>query len=276
MIKVDDKLIKTFSFPGGERQVIIPFLDRRNQTVRVTSLIYNSDDIMDLLLTINAIKNQDLTKKISLTIPYFPYARQDRVCNFGEPFGARMMLTLINSLNCSEVIVYDPHSEVIEDKLMESTIITKNKLLCDSLVEKLIVDRNLSIISPDAGASYEVDLFRTELSTKSQTYIDLFKCQKTRDLQTGNIIGINVPNRIKNKNCIIIDDICDGGRTFIEIAKKIFEKSENVDLYLYVTHGIFSKGLTQLKEYFLKIICYHTFLKEGTYDSEVLTVLRKF
>ena len=99
------------------------------------------------------------------------------------------------------------------------------------------------IICPDAGARKRIDTIAKEVQTDKVIYFN-----KKRDLLTGNILGIDSEyQNFKNKKCIIIDDICDGGRTFIEIAKYL--KSYDADeIILYITHGIFSKGLECLKE----------------------------
>ena len=58
---------------------------------------------------------------------------------------------------------------------------------------------------------------------------------------------------------IIIDDICDGARTFINIAKAIREKQKDCELYLIVTHGIFSAGFGELSQYFDGIYCTNSY-----------------
>ena len=65
---------------------------------------------------------------------------------------------------------------------------------------------------------------------------------------------------------MIVDDICDGGQTFIELAKAL-EKQGAHQIFLYVTHGIFSKGLDTLKVYFSGVYCYHSLSNSFNYDS---------
>jgi ribose-phosphate pyrophosphokinase len=71
---------------------------------------------------------------------------------------------------------------------------------------------------------------------------------------------------------LILDDICDGGRTFSELAKQL-QVQHAGDIYLYVTHGIFSQGLAALKPHFKHVYCYHTMLPTDAIDSSFLTVL---
>ena len=107
------------------------------------------------------------------------------------------------------------------------------------------------LVSPDAGSNKKIfDL------AKSIGYTDeIIRCDKLRDITTGKIIETIVyKDNLYGKDAIIVDDILDGGKTFIEIAKIL--KQKNVGkIYLVVTHGIFSAGYTQLGEYFEQIYC---------------------
>jgi ribose-phosphate pyrophosphokinase len=73
-------------------------------------------------------------------------------------------------------------------------------------------------------------------------------------------------------NLIILDDICDGGQTFVELAKHLKAQGAKA-IYLYITHGIFSKGLSVLKQHFEHVYCYHTMLKAAEIDRDFLTIL---
>ena len=75
---------------------------------------------------------------------------------------------------------------------------------------------------------------------------------KVRDLKTGNILRTEIPvlDQHNNLKYVIVDDICDGGRTFIELAKVIKDSRPTAKIYLVVTHGIFSVGFDFLVQYF--------------------------
>jgi len=79
---------------------------------------------------------------------------------------------------------------------------------------------------------------------------------KVRDIVSGNIVKTQLPKLFLSdiEQIIIIDDICDGGRTFIELAKVIKEQT-NIPIYLIVTHGIFSAGLYELSKHIDGIFC---------------------
>jgi ribose-phosphate pyrophosphokinase len=266
-IKVNNKVINCFNFSGGECHVSIADI-AIDGTVNISADLYNSDDVMRLIMTVDAIRQIIADANIHLKIPYFPYARQDRVCNFGEAFAAQVMTKLINSLKCASVTVYDPHSQVIEELLDNCIVITQAQIVENSQLGATIKARNLTLLSPDAGASRKTQ----QLSEKLKT--DAIYCTKVRDPKTGQIMTTQIPKGVSGQDFIIIDDICDGGRTFIELAKTLQSAGAN-KLYLYVTHGIFSKGLEVLKPYFSHVFCYHCFLQSEVIDTEFLTIIKR-
>ena len=100
---------------------------------------------------------------------------------------------------------------------------------------------------------------------------NIIYAQKVRNSQTGEIVETRLEKEAIAQDCIIVDDICDGGRTFIELAKVLKSKGAK-DIYLYVTHGIFSKGIEVLREHFNHIYCYHLINYKGNIDNNFLTV----
>ena len=108
-IYVNGKEIESSIFPGGECHVKIPH-EELGDITKVLGVLWESDDIMKLILTISAIRQIKNTTRIFLNLPYFPYGRQDRVCNKGEAYSVQVMKKLVNSLNCEKVEIYHPHS----------------------------------------------------------------------------------------------------------------------------------------------------------------------
>jgi len=85
------------TFPGGERHVQLPESGGQLSTADITLCFQSSDDLIDLLLLINAFHHRYGDITISLTIPYLPYARQDRVCAKGQAFSLEVIAQLIKS-----------------------------------------------------------------------------------------------------------------------------------------------------------------------------------
>ncbi len=208
----------TSIFPGGEVHVIVT-----KPSVQVKAIIKNSEDIMRLLLLNDALKRMGYFIN-ELYIPYFPYARQDRVCNKGEALSVKVMADLINTLGVTKVLILDPHSDVLMP-LLDRCVVTKPDLT-SVIGDKLVV-------CPDAGAEKRI------LKLK-RPYV---MATKVRDVETGDILETRLYGDVEGRDCIIVDDICDGGRTFIELAKVLKAAGANT-VDLYVTHGIFSKGMS--------------------------------
>jgi ribose-phosphate pyrophosphokinase len=269
-IIVNGKPIKQFNFNGGECHVSIAGIPlyNRNQN-EVVAFLKSSDEIMRLLMTVNAIREVDPSAEIALVITYFPYARQDRVCNEGEAFSVKVMAGLINGLDCESVSIVDPHSNVTLNHLALPHEITQTNIIDNTIIGNLIKYQSLTLVAPDAGATNKVKDLAYELD-RGAVY-----CTKDRDPATGQILDTHIPDNVGGKNYIIIDDICDGGRTFIELAK-LFKENGAGKMSLYVTHGIFSKGLDVLREHFDHVYCYHTFLELTSEDREFVTVIEEY
>lgn len=231
--------IDTFTFPGGEEHVRLDaaaLYDAQKFVIKVR--LKNSTDIMRLLLATDALKRATLNRvPLELEIPYFPYARQDRVCVEGEPLSAAVMASLINMQGYSKVTVWDVHSDVSPAlvnnlfNIPQVAIITHCEALSSQLTAKQIL-----LVSPDAGASKKT-------AKIAQVYgVDVIQGQKIRDPKNGAIIKTEIQGDVCGKRVLIVDDICDGGRTFIELAKRLKQEGAE-EIMLFVTHGIFSNGL---------------------------------
>lgn len=236
---------KTFTFPGGEIGIkfnmedykfSIPHSDGKNQFI--VSRIQNSDDIMQLVMVKNALDNfnKAFYYKTHLIMPYVPYARQDRVCVNGEPFSLKAFATIINSLGFASVKVFDPHSDVVAGVINNVQVVSQLHIIC-MYQDFFKVGASGIFVSPDAGANK-----KTAELAKYFSHGRFIRADKLRDLATGEIKETIVyDNDLTGLSVIIADDICDGGRTFIELAKVLKSKGAS-KVTLYVTHGIFSKG----------------------------------
>jgi len=253
MILVSGHYCNFWTFPGGERNVKITvkeeyedYYNGDDVVISIQCMFKNSDDIIDLLLVNNALRNMYGTSvPIYLHIKYFPFARQDRVMTEGEPFALQVFADLIKSCNFHEVTTWDAHSDVLagmfpSGKLKIAPQHELMHLILDDRLYDLKEEKKTAVlISPDAGALKKIYKLAKELE------IGVVEAKKVRDVATGEITRteINVDEFRADDEAWIIDDICDGGRTFIELAKVIRAGGYQGKLRLFVTHGIFSKGL---------------------------------
>ncbi len=244
------------SFPGGERHVRLPMADieakQGEQTHREWILranVYTPADIMDLLLTTDAVRRiLQAGSVLRLEMPYIPYARQDRVAVEGEPLSIKVFASLINSMGFDSVTVWDPHSDV-------STALINNVYVApaaDRMVTAMgakgsaYLLRECAFVAPDVGACKRV----TKLANMFKT--DVVCADKVRDPVSGALSGTVIRGDLPQRPLLVVDDICDAGGTFIQLAKALREKTDR-PLYLYVTHGLFTKGVAPLKACYDKV-----------------------
>jgi ribose-phosphate pyrophosphokinase len=232
--------IPSFIFNGGEISVKIDTEAFEKQGlsydhVYLKAKLTSANDIMELLNVENALRNLGV-ENISVFIPYLPYGRQDRVCNVGESFSLQVMARLINSCNFKKVIIADPHSDVTPALINNVVVLEQDVLVSDFLGRAL--EQDMMLVAPDAGAIKKIAKVCKRVG-KSR----FLRADKLRDLSTGNILEtvLHGNEDLTGKTVLIVDDICDGGYTFIKLAEVLKEKGA-AKVLLYVTHGIFSKG----------------------------------
>ena len=118
--------VEQFTFPGGEVGVKLSSSVRGLKTLTIKAWLKNSEDVMALLMTVDAMRRQNSLVDINLILAYVPYARQDRVCNDGEALSISVFAQLINSCDFRVVIITDPHSDV-------TPALIKNSRICSQI-----------------------------------------------------------------------------------------------------------------------------------------------
>lgn len=246
MIKVDGVEVRNWKFPAGEVGVQVE--DRPYFDFKVSAWLSDSDSILQLMNVRNALENIDPTRECTLDLKYLPYAQQDRVCEPGESLSVKVMANIINSLNFSEVTVWDCHSDVgvaLIDRCVHIPVWRLFKMHHAWHNLRHHIKQGTVLVSPDAGANKKVRKVAQVLGGAKMITAD-----KTRDTKTGEITGtyLNIGEMgeyCQQKHFLIIDDICVGGGTFIPLAQELKANGANT-VNLYVTHGIFSRGVQTL------------------------------
>jgi ribose-phosphate pyrophosphokinase len=209
-----------------------------------------------MLLLVNACRNVMRGVGLRLRIPYFPAARQDRVMTEGEPFALQVMANLIKSCNFYEIEVWDPHSDVLAGIFEPGVLLVKPQHeLALKFLTKYEGSHKAALVSPDAGALKKIHKLAKALN------LPVVEASKTRDVSTGEITGVSIPNHDYVDTYIIADDICDGGRTFIELGEVLRRLQPEAERVLYVTHGLFSKGKEVVEAVFDEILVYNDMSK---------------
>ncbi|RZJ56117.1 MAG: ribose-phosphate pyrophosphokinase [Flavobacterium sp.] len=228
---------QSFTFSGGEPHIkIVPDFDT-NRKVTITHRLNSFNDLGLLCVTVDALRRMDV-KIIELFIPYFPAARQDRVMIPGEPLSVKVYADIINAMQLNKVFVFDAHSEVTPALLNNSTVIP-NYTFIQQVIKS--IGNDVKLISPDGGALKKIYKVSEFLGG-----VEVVECSKSRDVKTGKLSGFKVYNDdLEGMDCLIVDDICDGGGTFVGLAEELKKKNAG-KLYLAVSHGIFNKGFEVL------------------------------
>lgn len=209
----------------------------------------------DYILQENACRPEEyIRSKRVLVLPYMPGARADR----GQPFGLGVYADFIRNLELNEIILFDPHSGETGDNLHAAadsmTIIDSSTLLGLPHV-KAQLGTYEAVIAPDKGAVRRAYLASGVLDTS------LLQAEKTRDFESGKLSGFSIEGINPEKRYLVVDDICDGGGTFIGLAEATGLPKENLDLY--VSHGVFSKNAYfNLSKHYGKVFTTNSFIPE--------------
>ena len=252
--------VKSSTFPAGERYIKLGLED--TQSAKLANLFLlnaTSDAIIDCILCSNAIKEHFGEEvDIELYAAYFPYSRQDRVCSIGESnsFAVIQRLLKPHFNHISTIDLHNPNA--IENQNFVSNLnpldfpyigaydIKEYESIIDA------IDSTYTVVVPDKGAIARSIEAASKIGSESIVFFN-------KERRDGNIYVTPETEDdvviLKNRNkFVIFDDICDGGGTFINIAKIIKEINPNYELTLVVSHGIFSKGLEVLKPYFVEVL----------------------
>jgi len=244
-------------FPDNQPHLNVEGIENGDD-VKVVCSLTNSLALMHLLQTANALDHLSAKKRL-LVIPYLMGARYDRLMIPGDSFDLEVIAGLINNCGFEKVLLWDVHSEVAT-KLIKNCVNVKNRQMVESYQLE-----NAVLICPDAGAAKKVN----EYLQWNSNLKEIVYCNKKRELSTGKItLEVTDPQVCLDRNCVIIDDICDGGGTFLAIADQIKPKH----LTLIVTHGIFSKGFAALEQKFDEIVVSNSYCK--IYTSPIVKMIK--
>jgi len=256
---------KISKFPDGQQSIIVEPLI--SDGIVIHSRL-NSFQDLELIICANQALREFGNKNIHLYVPYFLGARSDRKFSQGSiNYLKQVICPIINSQNFSKVRVMDPHSDVLEACLNNFTKVDNFKLVKYALTNidnKNDAQSRVAIISPDAGALKKIYDVAKEFKIPN-----VVTASKVRNVITGEIVRTELPTMGLDgiEHIIIIDDICDGGRTFVELAKEI-KKQTDKPIYLIITHGIFSAGYSELSKYFKYIYTTNSVKNIGDVEAD--------
>lgn len=253
------------NFTDGSLRVTLPQLEHiksidSRHGATVSAYIESMDDLMVVAQIKEIVTRKLKDTPVYLNILGTPYTRYDRVMlDTGvDGFGLKCFAELVNALKLDEVRIYDPHSEMTT-RLIKNCFAILQSTLASITIGAECIDQ-FELVCPDRGAKAKMD----------HNAIAIL-CDKTRNVATGRIDGVKVvyDNSSGEKPLLVMDDICEGGRTFLGVAEAIKDNNGDpfeLDIRLYITHGIFSNGaVAKLLTKYSHIYVY--MMKESVYNA---------
>ena len=229
-----NKLVNTSirKFADGEIYIEINENIRGNSIFIIQSVSSPANDnLMELLLCIDALKRSS-AKNITTVIPYFGYARQDRKVVPRTSISAKLVSNLITNAGADRVVTVDLHAGQIQgffdipvDNLFATPIFAKH-------IKRKIKSKNIICVAPDVGGVERARALGKKLD------VGLAIVDKRRP-SPGKSQVMNVIGNVKNKICILTDDIIDSGGTIVNAADALLKRGAK-EVHVYATHGVFS------------------------------------
>lgn len=235
-----DQNLQVFAYPMGDTTVRL--IDPEKPLLEGTQVLWVTGPTVDWSLVMQWTR---LTRRIGkrvLVLPYLPSARGDK----DTPSPAKINAEMAGLSGITDIVTLDPHSRIWLDTLEEVNatvrpwIIDLPELVAE-LLENTVVEYD-GVIAPDRGAIDRAG------SVANRLGLPLFTSDKVRNPNTGALSGYQAPEGVKEGRYLVVDDICDGGGTFILLAEAL--KTRPVTLDLWVTHGGFTKGTEGLLKHY--------------------------
>ena len=219
-------------FADGEIYIEINENIRGNSIFIIQSISSPANDnLMELLLCIDALKRSS-AKNITAVIPYFGYARQDRKVVPRTSISAKLVSNLITKAGADRIVTVDLHAGQIQgffdipvDNLFATPIFARH-------VRKKIKSKKIVCVAPDVGGTERARALGKLLNA------ELAIVDKRRP-KPGQSQVLNVIGDVKNKTCILVDDIIDSGGTIVNAAAALKKRGAK-EVFVYITHGVLS------------------------------------
>lgn len=239
-----DSIVEKTQYPSGEFHTRLKFEPADGSVIEAS--VFDFNDLCSVVAIDKTIKRKG--KSVKWFIPFFPFARDDRRNTELDSFELGLAMSLVKDLDLK---IVDPHSYTLcEIPHISSDDVQKFLGEKFSLFGKF--DYN---VIPDLGAAKK--------NKNTFSCQDTLQGMKERNPKTGKLTGFGLmEDVIMEGSSIIMDDICDGGGTFMGLASVLLGKGAE-EISLLVTHGLFTKGTGKLLEIFKDIYCMSNNETEG-------------
>lgn len=223
-------------FNNGEIQVMVNESVRGKDVfiVQPTGAPVN-DNLMELLIMVDAMKRAS-ARHITVIVPYYGYARQDRKTRGREPISAKLVADLMSTAGVTRVVTMDLHAGQIQgffdvpvDHLMSTSILAK-------YIKSMKLE-NLTIVSPDLGGVTRA----RELADRLGAPIAIIEKRRP---EPGVAKVMNIIGTVKDRSCVLVDDIVDTAGSLCEGAKAL-DKAGAMGVYAAVCHPVLTDPATE-------------------------------
>lgn len=231
--------VKQFVFNDGSVQIeVVGDVNPMSSHIMIEAVLQNPADQMALVMLVDALRIECPIAELHCMMPFTPYGRQDAPFCKGQANAMKAWANIVNGLNFVTLTTLDPHSIAVSHFDRCYSIDICEILSVSDEFHSILHTPDITLVSPDAGANKKAHKICKEFGISK-----LVRADKARDLATGAIIETEVHGDVSGETCVIIDDICDGGMTFIKLAEALRAKGA-ARVILFVTHGLFTKGLS--------------------------------
>jgi ribose-phosphate pyrophosphokinase len=225
-------------FPDSEIRIDVEENMRGEDVFLVQATSYPANDhIMELLIMLDAIKRAS-ARRVTVVIPYYGYARQDRKAGPRTPISAKLVANLITSAGADRVLTLDLHAGQIQgffdiplDHLYAAPVIVRD-------IRANYDTSKLMVVSPDAGGVARARSLAKRIDA------DLAIVDKRRERASVSEV-MNVIGNVSGRDCILFDDIVDSGGTLCNAANALIDQGAS-SVSAYITHGVLSGGAVEL------------------------------
>jgi ribose-phosphate pyrophosphokinase len=195
--------------------------------------------VMETLIMVDALKRGS-AKRITVVLPFYPYARQDKKHRGREPISARLIADLFKTAGANRILTVDLHTSQIQgffdgpvDHLFALPLLAEH-------VAKTYAGRELAVVAPDSGRVRVAERWTDMLGGCPLAFI-----HKTRDpLVPNQVVANRVVGDVEGRVCVVVDDMIDTGGTITKAADALFAAGA-AEVVVAATHGVLSDPATE-------------------------------
>lgn len=190
--------------------------------------------VMEQLIMVDALKRGS-AKRITVIMPFYPYARQDKKHKGREPVSARLIADLFKAAGADRLITVDLHTDQIMGFFDGPVDHMRAQKVLAGHVNEAYGDEKITVVSPDSGRTKLAEKWADQLGGRPIAFI-----HKTRDpLQPNEVMANRVVGDVKGRLCVVIDDLVDTGGTLVKAVQQLLDEGAS-GVVVAATHGVLS------------------------------------